>query len=146
TPVGYTPPIGPSAKVRISYNQREDTQPQNFSFFNVSQKWTLNWLSYVTDDPNNPGANVSRYLAGGGAFFYSGFNAGTSRFAGEFDDGSVLILISQSPITYRRLLKDGSIEVYAQSDGSAAFPRNVFLSQVIDPQGNALTLNYDNQQ
>lgn len=37
-PVGYAPPIGPSAKVTIAYNQREDSQPANFSFFNVSQK------------------------------------------------------------------------------------------------------------
>jgi hypothetical protein len=43
-PVGYTPPIGPSAKVMLAFNQREDSQPANFSFFNVSQKWTLNWL------------------------------------------------------------------------------------------------------
>jgi hypothetical protein len=58
TPVGYTPPFGPSVKVRLAYNQREDSQPQNFTYFNVSQKWTLNWLGYVTDDPGNPGASV----------------------------------------------------------------------------------------
>ncbi|MCP3463511.1 hypothetical protein [Bradyrhizobium sp. CCGUVB23] len=58
-PVGYSPPIGPSAKVQIVYNQREDSQPAVFSFFNVSPKWTLNWLSYVTDDPGNAGASVS---------------------------------------------------------------------------------------
>src|SRR5262249_8990069 len=38
------------------------------------------------------------------------------------------------------------LEIYAQSDGSAGYPRNIFLSKVIDPQGNALTLNYDSQQ
>lgn len=142
-PVGYTPPIGPLVKVRITYNQREDSQPAVFSFSNISQKWTFNWLSYVTDDPTNPGANVSRYLAGGGAFYYSGFSTGTGRFAAQFDDGSVLVLSSQTPVIYRRLLKDGSVEVYSQSDGSTAFPRNIFLTQVIDPQGNAVTLNYD---
>src|SRR5262249_28750188 len=69
TPVGYDPPIGPSAKFQLTYNQREDSQPANFSFFNVSPKWAINWLGYVTDDPANPGASVSRYLAGGGAYF-----------------------------------------------------------------------------
>ena len=29
-PVGYTPPIGPTPKIVISYNQREDSQPANF--------------------------------------------------------------------------------------------------------------------
>ncbi|RJT23905.1 peptidase C39 [Mesorhizobium waimense] len=145
TPVGYAPPIGPSAKVRISYNQREDSQPQVFGFFNVSPKWTLNWLTYVTDDPTNPGANVSRFLSGGGAFYYTGYNSGTGKFAAQFDDGSIFTLVSQTPITYRRQLQDGSIETYAQSDGSTGFPRRIFLSQVVDPQGNAIALTYDAQ-
>ncbi|WP_292502311.1 RHS repeat-associated core domain-containing protein [Mesorhizobium sp.] len=146
TPVGYTPAIGPSAKVEISYNQREDSQPAVFSFFNVSPKWTMGWLSYVTDDPTNPGANVSRYMRGGGAFYYLGYDANSGAFAAQDDDGSILIRASGSPVTYRRQLRDGSTEIYAQSDGAAAYPRRIFLSQVIDPQGNAVTLNYDGQQ
>jgi RHS repeat-associated protein len=146
TPVGYAPPIGPSAKVTITYNQREDSQPAVFSFYNVSPKWTLNWLEYVTDDPTAPGATVSRYLAGGGAYYYSGYNSGTGQFAAQNDDGSTLVLVSQSPVVYKRLLRDGRTELYTQSDGSTSYPRNVFLSQVIDPQGNAVTLNYDAEQ
>jgi len=144
-PVGYHPPIGPAPSVRITYNQREDSQPANFSFFNVGQKWTLNWLTYVTDDPSNPGANVSRYLSGGGAYYYTGYSSATGRFASQNTDGSVLVRTSQSPIIYQRQLGDGSIEVYSQSDGSASFPRKVFLTQLIDPQGNAITLSYDSQ-
>ncbi|TGQ51032.1 peptidase C39 [Mesorhizobium sp. M1C.F.Ca.ET.193.01.1.1] len=146
TPVGYAPPIGPSAKVEISYNQREDSQPAVFSFFNVSPKWTISWLSYVTDDPTNPGANVSRYMRGGGAFYYLGYDANAGTFAAQDDDGSILVRASGSPITYRRQLADGSTEIYAQSDGATAYPRRIFLSQIIDPQGNALTLTYDGQQ
>jgi RHS repeat-associated protein len=145
TPIGYTPPIGPSPKVTITYNQREDSQPANFTFFNVSSKWTLNWLSYVTDDPANPGASVTRYLEGGGAYSYTGYQSGSGAFAAQYNDGSILVLASQTPITYQRQLQDGSIEVYAQSDGSAGYPRKIFLSQVVDPQGNAVTLNYDGQ-
>ncbi|EJB01774.1 RHS repeat-associated core domain protein [Rhizobium leguminosarum bv. trifolii WSM597] len=146
TPLGYEPPIGPSMKVKISYNQREDSQPQNFNFYNVSPKWTLNWLSYVTDDPANAGANVSRFLSGGGSFVYKGFDAGTRRFAAQDDDGSILVLASQEPVEYRRLLRDGSVEIYTQSDGATAYPRRVFLSQIRDPQGNAAVLNYDAQR
>ncbi|MGC1302357.1 MAG: RHS repeat-associated core domain-containing protein [Caulobacteraceae bacterium] len=145
TPVGYVPPIGPSAKVSISYNQREDSQPAVFAFFNVSPKWTLNWLSYVTDDPTNPGASVTRYMSGGGAFYYTGYNSRTGQFAAQDTDGSVLVLANQSMVSYQRQRQDGTVEVYAQSDGSTSYPRNVFLSKVIDPQGNAVTLNYDSQ-
>ncbi|WP_189523895.1 hypothetical protein, partial [Mesorhizobium sp. M3A.F.Ca.ET.174.01.1.1] len=118
TPVGYAPPIGPSAKVEISYNQREDSQPAVFSFFNVSPKWTISWLSYVTDDPTNPGANVSRYMRGGGAFYYLGYDANAGTFAAQDDDGSILVRASGSPITYWLHLADGSTEIYAQSDGA----------------------------
>ena len=55
TPVGYAPPKGPPVYVTLTYNQREATQPSNFTFFNISPKWSLNWLSYVEDDPNQPG-------------------------------------------------------------------------------------------
>lgn len=145
TPVGYTPPIGPAPRVTITYNQREDSQPANFNFFNVSPKWTLSWLSYVTDDPNNPGANVTRYLPGGGAYSYVGYNSATGAFAAQNNDGSILALASETPVTYRRQLGNGTIEIYAQSDGSTSYPRNIFLSKVIDPQGNTLTLNYDSE-
>jgi RHS repeat-associated protein len=144
-PVGYTPPIGPAPKIVITYNQREDSQPANFSSYNVSQKWTLNWLTYITDDPINPGANVSRYLPGGGAYNYIGYNSTTGSFATDSSDNSILVLVSTNPVVYQRLLPNGSVDVYAASDGNTAFPRHIFLSQVIDPQGNALTLNYDGQ-
>jgi RHS repeat-associated protein len=146
TPVGYKPPIGPAAKVTITYNQREASQPAVFDFFNVSPKWTLNWLTYVTDDPANPGANVTRYLPGGGAYSYTGYSSSSGLFTAQNNDGSILVLASQMPVSYRRQLGDGSIEIYAQSDGATSYPRNIFLSQVIDPQGNALTLNYDSEQ
>jgi len=145
TPVGYVPPVGPSATFTITYNQREDSQPANFSYYNIGQKWTLNWLTYVVDDPANPGANVSRYLPEGGAYYYSGYSSITGRFASDEDDGSVLMRASGSPVTYRRQMDDGSVEVFAQSDGAASYPRKVFLSQVIDQQGNTVTLNYDGE-
>ncbi len=139
-PVGYTPPIGPSATVTISYNQREADQPAVFKYFNVSPNWTINWLRFIQDDPAHVGQSVMRYRADGSAWFYSGYNSGV--FAPEESDASVLRLVSQSPITYQRSLQDGSVEVYSRSDGSTSYPRNVFLTKIIDPQGNALTLNY----
>jgi RHS repeat-associated protein len=145
-PVGYFPAFGPAAKFRISYNQREASQPATFNFFNVGQKWTVNWLAYVTDDPTNAGASVSRFMSGGGAFTYSGYNSGTGRFNAQDNDGSILVRVSGSPITYRRQLSDGSTEIYSFSDGAVAFPRRVFLTQMVDPQGNALTLAYDGQR
>ncbi len=146
TPVGYTPPKGPAAKVTLTYNQREASQPANFSFFNVGPKWTLSWLTYIQDDPTFPGANVMRYVAGGGSVTYGGYNSSTGTFTPERRDASVLVRVSGSPITYQRRLADGSMEVYARSDGSSSYPRRVFLTQLIDPAGNAVALTYDSQR
>jgi YD repeat-containing protein len=42
-------------------------------------------------------------------------------------------------------LPNGSVEVFAQADGSTVAPRRIFLTQLIDASGNAVTLNYDSQ-
>ncbi len=141
-PVGYAPAIGPSAKVNIGYSQRQDVQPAVFGFFNVSPNWTINWMRFVQDDPAHLGQSVMRYFGDGDAWFYSGYNSATGSFAAEEGDAAVLTLASTNPVTYRRSLQDGSVEVYSQSDGSTSNPRKVFLTRIVDPQGNALTLNY----
>jgi RHS repeat-associated protein len=143
TPVGYTPPKGPPVTVLIDYNQREAGQPATFNSFNVSQKWNMNWLAYIEDDPGYPGAYVERYAAGGGGVDYTGYNSTTHAFTPETRDASVLMMTSASPITYQRKLADGGVETYAQSDGATSFPRHIFLTQITDPQGNSVTLHYD---
>jgi RHS repeat-associated protein len=142
-PLGYTPPIGPSAGVSLAYDMYDVSQPANFGYFNVGQKWTLNWLSFVQDEPGAPGMMVSRYDRANG-FLYAeiGYKSGTGQFTPEEDDASVLVLTKASPVTYQRVLRDGTVETYADSDGSKVFPHNVFLSRIRDPQGNALTLHY----
>jgi hypothetical protein len=53
---------------------------------------------------------------------------------------AVLVRTSSSPIRYERRLPDGSLEVFAQPDGVSTFPRRVFVTQWIDPNGNGVTL------
>ncbi len=146
TPVGYTPPKGPSVKVTLNYNQREADQPSNFNFFNVSQKWTLNWLAYIQDDPRSPGGSVSRYVAGGGDISYSGYSSSMGTFTPETRDASVLSRTTTGAIVYKRSLADGSVETYSASNGATTYPRLVFLTQITDPSGNSVMLSYDNQQ
>jgi YD repeat-containing protein len=140
SPCGYVPPKGPSAKVAITYSQWEASQPAVFSFFNISPKWTFNWATYIQDDPHSVGSNVIRYRPTGGDSPESGYKSGT--LAPDELDASVLVLASQNPVVYRRQLRDGTVETYAQSDGAASYPRHVFLNSITDPQGNTLTLNY----
>ncbi len=143
TPVGYRPPKGPAVNFTLTYNQRDAYQPANFAYFNFGPKWTSNWLSYVQDNPVSPGSSVMRYVAGGGAVVQNGYNTSTGTFAADPADASMLVQTSVT--SYERRLRDGSKEVYAQPDGATYAPRRVFLTQIVDRRGNAVTLSYDAQ-
>ena len=146
TPVGYAPPKGPPVRTQVTYNQREASQPSNFSFYNVSQKWSLNWQTYVEDDPTNPGNSVMLVQGGGGYETYSGYTTTTGAFAPEVDTGAILSESTSGPVTYTRTFPDGSRDVYGASNGATSYPRLIFLTKRIDRYGNAVTLTYDNQQ
>jgi RHS repeat-associated protein len=142
TPVSYSAPIGPGTAFGVFYSQNERNQPPVFDFSNLGAKWTHDWLAYITDDPAIPGNLVSAYFRGGGGWNYIGYNAADGSFG--FEGSRVqLVRISGAPITYERRFPDGSKEVYAFSDGALAAPRRVFLTQVVDPNGNTVALSYD---
>jgi YD repeat-containing protein len=143
TPLWYAPPRGPLVRFRLRYNQREAFQPQTFWYSNVGQKWTHGWLSYITDDPSNPGAAVTVYLRGGGQESDTGYNPSTLSYSPNLRTLAVITLTSTSPIRYERQMPNGVVEVFSQPDGAAAFPRRVFLTEIRDPHGNALTFTYD---
>ena len=142
-PVGYTPPVGPKVKFVLDYNLRDLFQPANFNYGNLGPQWTSGWFTYLTDNPTNPVADVNLYVAEGGQRTYTGFNTNTQSSAYQQYDQNVLTRTSTNPITYQLLSGDGSKMIFGQSDGSASSSRNIFLTQEIDPQGNALTFTYD---
>lgn len=155
-PVGYAPPVGPSAFFRISYSQRDVIQPATFTYSNLGSKWRFNYQAYIQDDPTvaidtaKVSMNVKLHGINGGFKTFT-FNAaegakppgkpgtGPSK---RHEDGSFLIRTGLR--TYERYLPDGSKEVYGQPDGAALYPRNILLTQVVDATGATLTLNYDN--
>ncbi len=141
TPVGYTPPRGPDVHFQVEYNQREAFQPSTFTYSNLGQKWTFNWLSYITDDPNNLGGTVTCCMEGGGTETYTGYNATTKNYALQPTTHDILTLVSST--NYMRQMPDGTKQIYGHPDGSSVYPRNVFLTQIVDPAGNTLAFTYD---
>jgi RHS repeat-associated protein len=142
TPLGYRPPYGPPVYFTATYNQREAKQPANFSYSNLGKKWTHNWLSYIEDNPANANS-ASLATGGGGTQSFIGYNSTTQTFAPQVASQSVLRRVSSSPIIYELKYPNGSIDRFADSDGSSVHPRKVFLTQRRDPYGNAVTLAYD---
>jgi RHS repeat-associated protein len=143
TPIHYRPPRGPAVAFRAVYSQRESSQPQTFYYSNMGSRWTFNWLSYVEDNPANESEPVSIYLRGGGKEIASGFSGGA--YAPTERLRAVVVRTSVSPVRYERRKANGWVEVFEQPDGAATFPRRVFMTQVRDPQGNAISMTYDSQ-
>ena len=146
TPVGYRPPYGTPLYFTANYVQHNPSQPSNFNYSNLGPNWDFGWQKYMVDDPTNSSANVSQYLADGASvsYGYTGSSGGNNTYGLQFDSFNQLSRPA-SGLPYTVTYPDGSREVYAQSDGSTAAPRNVFLTQIIDPQGNVTTLKYDAQ-
>ncbi len=143
TPVGYNSQWGPSVFCKVSYNHREDAQPSVFTYTNFGPRWTGSFIAYVKDNPLKPNDPVVLFLQKGGQeYFYFNPNSNRSNVGNE-RSRAILVRVSASPIVYERELPDGSKEVYSESDGGSASVRKVFLKSIVDPQGNALTLNYD---
>ena len=140
-PVGYAPPIGPEIRFTVRYNQRDDQFSSNFNYSNFGDKWTFDWLAYIKDDPSNPLADVKYYIRGGGNRTFTGFNSATQTYAFQLLDQTKLI--RTSPTSYEMLARDGSKKVFSQPDSVGGTTRKVFLTQVIDPFGNAVSLTYD---
>ena len=50
-----------------------------------------------------------------------------------------------SPASYTLTFSNGASRVFSMSDGSSGTSRRIFLTQNVDPQGNAAQLNYDGE-
>ena len=130
-PLSYKPPIGPAIDFRINYNQLESNQPATFTFTNLGPDWTFGWLSYLSLDVHSV-ATVRLRTGGTEVYALSG-----AVYTNDFL--SQALLVNEGGGVYQRQLPDGSVEVYSQADGSG----NIFLTEVIDPQGNSALIQYD---
>lgn len=63
-------------------------------------------------------------------------------FAPQAVDGSILRALPGSPTVYELTMPDGTVETYGLSDGGNPY-RRTYITSIRDPQGNAVTFNYD---
>jgi YD repeat-containing protein len=139
-PVGYTPPVGPAVTTTVRFNSLDGFQPVNSPYSNLGPQWSCDWISYITDTPSNNMADVSYFIGGGQRTFT--YNTNTQAFVSQQYDQTLLTRTATDPISYTMTWPDGSQMVFNHSDGSVGTSRKVFLTQVIDPQGNAVILSY----
>ncbi len=171
TPLAYTPPVGPPVRFTFRYNSRDiyategtfggyywnglintnlygpttppgagTTPPPNSYYLSPSTKMTHDWISYLVDSPQSPLANVKLIVGGGGARTFKDFSVNSQTFAlQEFDQ---TLLKRTGANSYELVMPDGSKKIFGQSNGSVGASRKVYLTQIVDPAGNALTFTY----
>ncbi|HUW97561.1 MAG TPA: RHS repeat-associated core domain-containing protein [Acidiferrobacter sp.] len=146
TPLSYTPPKGPPVRVMFTYNAYDVTQPANFTYGNVGPQWTTNWTSYIEDNIEDPDGNVFRVFPGGGGENETetvAYGPNDVTYAPESLTGAQLFKIGAE--TYKRVLPNGTVQLYSTWNHAAAYPSRIFLTSITGPHGNTVTLHYDSQ-
>src|SRR5262249_26855782 len=96
TPVQFNSPVGPQISFTATYNQLEANQPASFYYSNLGPLWDFGWLTYITDNPNSPTADVSLYADGGGTLLYQNYNSTSQTYAVEPMSQSLLVKLSSA--------------------------------------------------
>ncbi|MBK8223167.1 MAG: hypothetical protein IPK73_19295 [Candidatus Obscuribacter sp.] len=135
-PLSYQPPVGPGMDFRFNYNHLEANQPSTYSFSNMGQNWTFNWLSYLTVDPISSVALVR--VVGGGSEQYTP-DVVTGLYPPALESQAQLVAMGGG--VYERRLPDGSVETFNQADSSS--PPRIFMTELKDPQGLTCQIQYD---
>lgn len=141
-PVSYSPPVGPTVAFEVNYNDMDSgapTSPPTWSHVGVT--WSTNWVAWVEHVSGSltNGTNLRVRVPGGGTELVL-YSTASAKFGPH--DRSFATVTRSGIFTYTREMPDGSIEIY-NAPNHPTSPTKVFLSQIIDPQGNALTLAYD---
>src|SRR5580658_1801761 len=165
TPIGYTPPIGPSMQFQITYHQRLADQPMavvanqsptTVNYSNLGPLWNCTWLSYVCGGPANGTEKATYYAPGGSQYTFGGYQETTPppgnpvyQYQGDFQDNQgwthATLHYRQNPRRYELWEPDGTVEKFAQEAGTST-NEIFFLSSITDPQGNTTTLSYNSVQ
>ncbi|HEX5219408.1 MAG TPA: hypothetical protein VFZ59_07555 [Verrucomicrobiae bacterium] len=130
-PLGYSPAIGPKVFFHLSYRQR-GVVPEEDSYFSVGTNWSCSFRAYVFDHAG--GIRLHRNGAG-----FLDYADGVPHFR----DGSVMRI--QTPGASYVLERPNGAKDYFQSSFTAGSGQTLyFLTQRVDPAGNALTFTYTN--
>jgi RHS repeat-associated protein len=143
-PLFYQPPVGPAVDWTISYHQKDGYSGANLNYSNFGPNWSCAWFSSIVTNLLTHIYYVDVFLPDGGVrTFVDPYNDSTTSDP-EIQTGD--ILHASCPTCYELRHPDGSKNEYQVSDLFVLGPDdnyNVFLTQVVDRFGNAITISYD---
>lgn len=143
-PLGYEPPVGPTVRFKINFNDLDEGAPVSApAFANVGLTWSTDWIAWVNHVPEsnlNNSTSIRIQVPGGGFRTVTGFTGNKS----EPDQKGFATLTLSGDHTWTRDFPDGSKQIFNAPDDPSD-PSRVFMTQSVDPQGNSLSFEYDAQ-
>lgn len=130
TPLWYATPYGPDVNMRLSYNS-QSALAQNETF---GAKWMFSYGGYVVEDP---GQSAIVFMPDGARIPF------TSDGNGGFESRADIVykLEKKGAQHYELKFKNGDVFVYTLPEGTRS--QQVFLTQIKDIKGHALTMHYN---
>jgi len=135
-PVSYTPPLGPPVVFQINYFEGEILSPGPGGVVGGNSTWTMSYYTAVQDD----GSTVAEYTPDGRIETYTPDNSTPEIISSATMER---VLSGNTTDGFKEHFLDGSEWDYMQVQTGNATNKYWFLTKVIDPQGNYLTLSYD---
>lgn len=132
-PLSYHPPVGPAVSFQLNYDHLEQNQTATLDYSNLGSLWNFSWVGFITFD----GTTASYHNGLGGTEIFANYNSDQNSFDLEPKTGTRLVMVSATH--YERQAVDGSKLVFDLAEPSG----RVYLTQIVDVQGNALTMSYD---
>ncbi|MBX3110330.1 MAG: RHS repeat protein, partial [Fimbriimonadaceae bacterium] len=134
-PVGLSPAKF-AVPFKVTYAQRERNQPTTFTYSNLGNKWSFNFLSIVNDLYASTGRCYVYQPGGGAEEFYFHTSPNTSQLS-----PLTSTFLQRNPGTSCILTaRDGSQRIYEKVVGN-----QYFMTRMVDAQGNTTRIHFDEQ-
>lgn len=144
-PLANLPPFGPLAMLELIYNQRSASIEDVPQHANIGPRWTYAFLEYIKiNSGGSPPVSVGYVDSLGQNFSYS-WNSSAKVYVSKFANRPRLEYVDSDHggPGFRLVYPDGFESLFLQPNATTA--TRYYLSEVRDPQGNALVLAYDDE-
>ncbi len=143
TPLWYKPPVGPEMRFMLTYHQRT---PDALPYTNFGTNWNFNWQGFI--EYSFSGSQASNYILvarGGGEDPFSG-PGGTTKYLTYLVNATTTFSSGPAaglPSAFTVQKPDGGMETYGLGFANPGGLVKCLLTQMTDPQGNNMTIQYD---
>ena len=143
TPIKYATPYGPDVIFQVNYDQRSSLNLGQEAYGNFGPRWSFGFNGYVDIEGSAHPTTNARIVFGNGEYYNYEYDPAVGTYKKKYKERPQLdyIDIVDGGPGYALTNGNGSQLIFTQPVGSPA--TRFLLKQMVDPQGNPLTFEYD---